>query len=791
VRCPREDCPDCAQLKGKPMPGRKPRDVEKTAEKETDGEGSGSEFDHYVGNEESDQATPKNTSTMEENSQFALFSPCPPENSIKVCPIAMEEAAMMLRPRKNAVAPQPEAPPYVGKRKRGRPRLQERKPPHLPSTNTGRNALPQAAAKSKTKMASDVNTTSRGRSNSLQRHGSVNPHAATKTRPNHDADSDGEAVQPPAAGELKTRRQKEQIQGNRKSWNLRPRKCSQNNGDKGIVEGKISSKKDPPPSLQSTSNDKKRQQQSTKILQKHQDSGNSDSTLPSKQNVYRGEASNQTSHDLADRRFKRCGGNTGKTGKCPSTGRPHPGDNDGTARVDEIKELESGEWIRPMTTQEWREAQLRDKILGKVIELKRLYGLQKPPGDVTKGLDSTVKYYCTREWKTLTFVDDVLSRVRREKLQPDEQDEGQEGDLTIQRVVPKELRRGIFEMVHASQLGGHLGFDKVFPLASHRFFWAGMAGDFKTWLKSCHACAENKPGPGRAKLPLHQDISEAVLQRIALDIAGPMETTPRGNRFVLVIQDYFSKWVEIYPIPNHTAETVAKCVVNYICHYGCPERLHSDRGTELTSYLFRNLCKLFNIKKTYTTSYCPWSDGGVERMNRSWKLMLNAFTKAGDLDWDNYMEPLAAAYRATVHASTGFSPNMMTFGQELNHPVDLVYGKTGGNHPMKDAPTYVQNLKENLQKVWSKARLHLKKSAETQQKSHCRDLVEWDFKVGDLVYKRLPRGAKISKKWQGPCTITAVISQWLIEIEYKNRRHLINANNLKPFREVKPEDLAP
>jgi hypothetical protein len=283
---------------------------------------------------------------------------------------------------------------------------------------------------------------------------------------------------------------------------------------------------------------------------------------------------------------------------------------------------------------------MKDVILEKVIELKRLYGLHKPPGDVIRELGSTVKYYCTREWKSLTFVDDVLCRVKKEKLPLGEGDEGHEGCVTSQRVVPKELRRGIFEMVHASQLGGHMGFDKVFPVASQRFFWAGMAKDFKLWLKSCHECAEIKPGPGRAKLPLKQDVSEAVLQRIALDIAGPMETTPRGNRFVLVIQDYFTKWVEIYPIPNHKAETVAKCVVSYICHYGCPERMHSDRGPELRSALFQSLCKLFDIKKTYTTSFCPWSDRGVERMNRSWKLMLNAFTKTGDLDWDNFMDPL-------------------------------------------------------------------------------------------------------------------------------------------------------
>ena len=47
-----------------------------------------------------------------------------------------------------------------------------------------------------------------------------------------------------------------------------------------------------------------------------------------------------------------------------------------------------------------------------------------------------------------------------------------------------------------------------------------------------------------------------------------MVTIFRGNRFVLVIQDYFIKWVEIYCSPNHMADTVARCVHIYICHYG-------------------------------------------------------------------------------------------------------------------------------------------------------------------------------------------------------------------------------
>jgi hypothetical protein len=111
--------------------------------------------------------------------------------------------------------------------------------------------------------------------------------------------------------------------------------------------------------------------------------------------------------------------------------------------------------------------------------------------------------------------------------------------------------------------------------------------------------------------------------------------------------------------------------------------------------------------------------------------------------------------------------------------------------PVKDASSYVQDLQSNLQKVWTHARKHLKRSAETQQKAHCKVLVEWDFKVGDLVYRRLPREAKISKKWQGPCLITPVISKWLIEIQFKQKRYLINTNNLKPQSEIRLEELAP
>eukprot|EP00731_Ephydatia_muelleri_P024449 Em0016g720a len=65
----------------------------------------------------------------------------------------------------------------------------------------------------------------------------------------------------------------------------------------------------------------------------------------------------------------------------------------------------------------------------------------------------------------------------------------------------------------------------------------------------------------------------------AMDIMGPLPETSRGNKYILVIADYFTKWSEAYPIPNMEAITVAKCVVNeFICRFGVPEQLHSDQG---------------------------------------------------------------------------------------------------------------------------------------------------------------------------------------------------------------------
>ena len=95
---------------------------------------------------------------------------------------------------------------------------------------------------------------------------------------------------------------------------------------------------------------------------------------------------------------------------------------------------------------------------------------------------------------------------------------------------------------------------------------------------------------------------------------GPLPTTESGQKYILVVGDYFSKWTEAFPLPNQEAKTVAeKLVHEVIARYGAPEKIHSDQGRNFEAQLFQEMCILFNMDKTRTSPYHPESDGMVER----------------------------------------------------------------------------------------------------------------------------------------------------------------------------------
>ena len=108
------------------------------------------------------------------------------------------------------------------------------------------------------------------------------------------------------------------------------------------------------------------------------------------------------------------------------------------------------------------------------------------------------------------------------------------------------------------------------------------------------------------------------MEMVAIDIMGPFPKNENGNCYILVAEDYFTKWLEAWAIPNQEAKTIVqKLLEEMFLRFSLPDRLHSDQGRQFEGKLIEELCKLLQVEKTHTTPYHPLGDGLVERANRT------------------------------------------------------------------------------------------------------------------------------------------------------------------------------
>ena len=159
-------------------------------------------------------------------------------------------------------------------------------------------------------------------------------------------------------------------------------------------------------------------------------------------------------------------------------------------------------------------------------------------------------------------------------------------------------------------------------------------------------------------------------QVIAMDIMGSLPCSNLGNKYVLVVGDYFSKWTEAYPMLDMEASTVAKLLVDqFICRFGTPEQIHTDQGRNFESRLIQELCTILGVHKTRTTPYHLQSDGMIERFNRTLLNTISINAANHQLDWDCVLPKVMFAYRTSVHHSTGRTPYFLMFGREVKLPI--------------------------------------------------------------------------------------------------------------------------
>lgn len=429
-------------------------------------------------------------------------------------------------------------------------------------------------------------------------------------------------------------------------------------------------------------------------------------------------------------------------------------------------------WLLDLTPAELLVKQMDDDVL-KVLHQWMADGLPSKEQVMLEGAALKRYWLC---WPQISKQQEVLYY----------QWEDSNGQSSLKLLVPKALTQLLIKNNHDPPSAGHPGPERTLGRIRQKYHWYGMRQDVEWYVKQCASCAATKHGNRSIRAHLQQYHAGCPMERIHMDILGPFPESDRGNKYILVIMDQFTKWVEAYPVPDQSAETTARTLVmECLSKIGAPLAIHTDQGRNFESGLFKGICRLFQIAKTRTTPYHPASNGQVERFNRTLLQMLRCYVHENHRDWDVYLPLLTSAYRAVPHSTTGFSPNRMMLGREVNMPGDL---NTEQAKEIKPGTTteYVQELTENLESIHSLAREHLKSAQQRQKRNYDVRATENAYTIGDLVFvrdstKKKGHSPKLQKIWAGPAIVIKRLGPVLYQLRERKSTRVLHHDRLKPY----------
>nr|GFA83929.1 reverse transcriptase domain-containing protein [Tanacetum cinerariifolium] len=229
----------------------------------------------------------------------------------------------------------------------------------------------------------------------------------------------------------------------------------------------------------------------------------------------------------------------------------------------------------------------------------------------------------------------------------------------------------IFEACHNGPTGGHHGVNlttkKIFDSG---FFWPTIYKDAHKLVKNCDSCQRQGKISQRDEMPQNSIQVCEIFDVWGIDFMGPFSSS-RRNKYILVVVDYLSKWVEAKALPTNDARVVCKFLKSLFARFGAPRAIISDSGTNFFNDQFAKVMLKYGVPLRLSTTYHPQTSGQVEVSNHGLKRIIERTIGENRASWSHKLDDALWAFHTAYKTPIGCTPYKLVYGKACHLPIEL------------------------------------------------------------------------------------------------------------------------
>nr|GEW48764.1 reverse transcriptase domain-containing protein [Tanacetum cinerariifolium] len=358
----------------------------------------------------------------------------------------------------------------------------------------------------------------------------------------------------------------------------------------------------------------------------------------------------------------------------------------------------------------------------------------------------------------------------------------------------------ILEACHNGSTGEHHGANLTAKkIVDAGFFWPTIYKDAHEFVKNCDSCQRQGKISQRDEMPQNSIQTCEIFDVWGIDFMGPFLSS-RRNKYILVVVDYLSKWVEAKALPTNDAQAkalptndarvVCKFLKSLFARFGSPRAIISDRGTHFCNDQFSKVMLKYGVTHRLSTAYHPQTSGQVEVSNRGLKRILERTIGENQALWSDKLDDALWAFWIAYKTPIGCTPYKLVYGKACHLPIELEHKAywalkqvnfnitVAGDH----RKIQLNELNEICDQAYENSLIYKEKT----KKIHDSKIKNRVFNVGDRVLLFNSRfkifSGKLKTRWSRPLTITKVFPYGTVELSQAKRPNFkVNGHRVKHY----------